>query len=356
MFELTCARQEIEGPESLSLALSQSATLAARGVHSAFDLVVMPTAGSVVLSDADSLFLQLDKSETRVRGKLRIDLQLALSGDTFSLDLGEDTNASRLLIEGMTSLQAGVHGWNNIVRRTMSYAALRRVDDTHLVISIPQVSFLSTALPHAPGLLFAVARLGPLDRMFACLGSYQSADYDITAPETIVLSLPGAAFASAASPSLVAAGPAGHFVINASQGSSALSGTLLADANVASIQSPVENTITVTLADVDFADALFTSTAMQTALARSLATRDEAGDSNALYNAEAYGWNAIVRPGLSYEHVQFVAGTRQSVGIRIPQFAAYQVPRSPASQGLNTRTAGLTRALGALCRYRLQRS
>ena len=286
-------------PEALYLALPPGATKAARGAQSAFELIVMPEAGSVVLSDANSpgaLYLYLDKSEAIVRDKTAIELQLALTGDTFSLDVGEDTNASSLLIEGLTSLQNGENGWNNIVQRTMGYTNLKRVDDHHLIISIPQ-----------------------------------AADYDITAPETIVVSLPGIALSSQASPSLIAAGPAGRLVINASQGSSQLSGTLLADANVASMQSPVENTITISLTDVDFAEELFTSTEMQTALARSLATRDESAPSTAAtlhcYNAETYGWNAIVRPGLSFENLQFDAGTRQAVSIRIPQFTLMASPR-----------------------------
>lgn len=172
----------------------------------------------------------------------------------------------------------------------MSYTSLVRVDNSHLIIRIPQ-----------------------------------AADYDITAPETIALALPGAAFASQSAPSLLAAGPAGRLVINASQGSSQLSGTLLADANVASIQSPVENTITITLTDVDLAPALFSDTSMQTALARALATRTDVGAASALLDVEPFGWNAIVRPGLSYDNLQFVAGTRQAVSIRIPQFAAYQI-------------------------------
>ena len=283
------AEYVISRPEALTLTIPPGATRSAQGAQGSFNLVAMPEAGSVVLSDADSpggLYLYLDKSETHVRSESSIELQLALSDDTFSLDVGEDTNASRLLIEGFTSLQTGANSWNSIVQRTMSYTHLRRIDDTHLIVTIPQ-----------------------------------AADYDITAPETIVLSLPGEAFASAASPSLVAAGPAARLVINASQGSSALSGSLLADANVASIQSPVENTITISLTDVDFAMALFSTTSMQSALARSLATRE--GDE--LSNVEPFGWNAIVRPGLSYDNLQFDAGTRQAVSIRIPQFAAYQI-------------------------------
>jgi hypothetical protein len=136
----TSAQYAIIYPESLSLTVAPGATRAARGAHSAFNLVVRPAAGSVVLTDANSLYLQLDKSEALVRDKRSIDLQLALSDDTLSLDLGEDTNASRLLIEGIASLQSGTNGWNNIVQRTMSYTSLTRVDDTHLLISIPQAA------------------------------------------------------------------------------------------------------------------------------------------------------------------------------------------------------------------------
>lgn len=105
----------IGAPESLALAIPPHAVASHQGVRSAFDLVVMPAAGSVVLSDADSdraLYLYLDKSEADVRDLHAIDLQLELRGDTFSRDVGEDTNASRLLIEGFTSLQGGPHSWD----------------------------------------------------------------------------------------------------------------------------------------------------------------------------------------------------------------------------------------------------
>lgn len=280
-------------PDALSLTVPMDALASARGASSTFDMVVVPEAGSVVLSDANSpgaLYLYLDTSETDIRAIESVDLQLALSGDTFSRDVGEDTNASRLLIDSFRSVLTGARSWNRIVQRTMTYTNLIRVDNTHVRIAIPQC-----------------------------------ADYDITAPETIMISLPGDAFASGKSPSLLAAGPAGQLVINASQGSSQLSGTLLADANVASIQSPVENTITIRLQDVDFAPALFSSPTMQSNLARSLATRVDESAASALLDVEPFGWNAIVRPGLSYDNVQFVAGARQAVNIRIPQFAAYQI-------------------------------
>ena len=104
----------------------------------------------MVLSDADSpggLYLYLDKSETHVRSESSIELQLALSDDTFSLDVGEDTNASRLLIEGFTSLQTGANSWNSIVQRTMSYTHLRRIDDTHLIVTIPQAADYDITAP-----------------------------------------------------------------------------------------------------------------------------------------------------------------------------------------------------------------
>ena len=82
-------------------------------------------------------------------------------------------------------------------------------------------------------------------------------------------------------------------MINASQGSSALSGTLLEAANVAKTQSPLENTVTISLADVTWQEELGTSAEKQTILARALAARFDDVISTTV---EPYGWNAIVRP------------------------------------------------------------
>jgi hypothetical protein len=71
--------------------------------------------------------------------------------------------------------------------------------------------------------------------------------------------------------------PARVLVVNASAGRASLSGTPLANANVGSIQSPSIQTVAVELSDISFADAVFSSTAMRTALARSLAVRHEGG-------------------------------------------------------------------------------
>ena len=106
----------VSTPESLALALSPMASRAARGVRGAFELVVTPEAGSARLSDAHSqgaLYLALDKSERHVRDQSVLELQLKLTGDTFTLDVGEDSNASALLIRGIASRPLAALIWTH---------------------------------------------------------------------------------------------------------------------------------------------------------------------------------------------------------------------------------------------------
>ena len=248
---------DVLAPEVLSLSVPPNAVLSNQGARSGIGLEIKPSRGSVVLSDADSpdaLYLYLDKSEEAVRSSSqRIALQLALSGDSWDDAVGLDSNASMLLIQGFTCASKQASGWNAIVRRTLDYTALELLDERTLRLTIPQ-----------------------------------SANYDISAPETVAVSIPGIALRSKSAPSLTAAGPAGIFVINASQGSSTLSGTLLEAINVASIQSPQEGTVTISLESMAFVEELGTSPEKQTILARALAARVDDVISTSI---EPYGWS-----------------------------------------------------------------
>ena len=80
------------------------------------------------------------------------------------------------------------------------------------------------------------------------------AEYDISEPETIDVELPGAALVSAADARLTPAFPAYALIVRAEGGSAGLDGTLLKDANVATVQSPVVSSLTVTLRGVEFSE------------------------------------------------------------------------------------------------------
>lgn len=272
---------DISFPETLSFNLPPQLLRSAGKVASQPELQIVPSAGTAVLSDASSpgaLYLYRSFSEEGVRAKQTIDLQIKLTGDKWSRDVGEDSNASVLVIRGLNALSDEQAGWNAVVQRTLRYTDLRRLDDVTLRILIPQ-----------------------------------SADYDITAPETIAVLVPAEAVLSAASPTLTAAGPAGALIINASEGSATLSGTLLANANGASIQSPEENTLLIGLKDVDFNEFLLGSDTLKTLLAQSCSAAETSTD----------GWNNIVRKGLTHEHLSVL--DRRTARLRIPQFAAYQI-------------------------------
>ena len=99
----------------------------------------LPTAGTAVLSDASTpgaLYLQRDLVEAHVRAEEPLRLQIKLSGDEWSFDVGEDTDASRDLIDGLVSLQTSPRGWNAIVRAAMGYADLKRVDASILEVRV----------------------------------------------------------------------------------------------------------------------------------------------------------------------------------------------------------------------------
>ena len=276
----------IAAPETLLIAIPPSAVESQQGARANIDLCVVPTRGSAVLSDAatpGALYLYLDKNEALVRSQASFTLQLKLTGDAWSFDVGEATNASAALIDGFLSLQNEARGWNAIVRKTMGYSSLRRVDSSLLHVTVPQ-----------------------------------SGNYDIVAPETLVVSVPAIALRSRTVPALAAAGPARMLVINATQGSATLSGSLLQRASVADVRSPAVMSVQLNLVDVSFKEELLTSDAMMTMLARSLASRD--GVSGAILSTEPFGWNAIVRQGLS--SLSLASLTPTSVSVIVEQFAA----------------------------------
>ena len=300
----------IREPETLLLSAARTSLESARKVASALELVVMPAGGSAQLTDAGSLYLLDDKDEAQVRDKGLLRLKISLSGDAWARNVAVASQSSADLIGSFSSLQSSPRGWNavvremlsspnpnpnpnpipnlnpnpnpnrnpNQVREMLSAADLERVDDTTLIISVPQ-----------------------------------TAEYDITEPETIVAEIMGGALLSGVNALLTAAAPAGQLVIHALPGNAALDGSLLGAADVAAIQSPGTSTLRIQLNNAQFSDALADSPELQTALARGCTS---------LQTSE-FGWNAIVRPSLSAANLQIV--DQRTALITIPQFARYSV-------------------------------
>ena len=193
----------------------------------------------------------------RDKGLLR--LKITLSGDAWARDVAVPSQSSADLIRSFSSLQSSPRGWNTVVRELLSSSDLERIDDETLVLAVPQ-----------------------------------TAEYDITEPETIVAEIMGGALLSGVNALLTAAAPAGQLVIHALPGNAALDGSLLGAADVAAIQSPGTSTLRIQLNNAQFADALADSPALQTALARGCSS----------LSASEFGWNAIVRPSLTAANLQ----------------------------------------------------
>jgi len=279
------ASYEILMDETLSLELPPSSLSSGAKIVAPLLLRVLAAPGSrAELTDRNSLngrFLLRDKTESDLRSMESLELQIVLTGDLFRDDVGEASEASWALLRSLTSLQSeSATGWNAVVRPLLRPSDITRIDGTTVVLSIPQ-----------------------------------AAAYDITAPETIFVEIPAEAVLSGASLAVVAAGPAGALIIDATRGSATLSGTLLANANGESIQSANgQNYLTMYLNDVDFVDALLTSEDLQTELARAVLA--EASDAE-------FGWNTIVRQTLNYTNVRVI--DLRTANITIPQFAAYSI-------------------------------
>ena len=95
----------------------------------------------------------------RDKGLLR--LKIKLSGDAWARDVAVPSQSSADLIRSFSSLQSSPRGWNTVVRELLSSSDLERIDDETLVLAVPQ-----------------------------------TAEYDITEPETIVAEIMGGALLS----------------------------------------------------------------------------------------------------------------------------------------------------------------
>tara|TARA_B110001452_G_C15083548_1_gene378041 strand:- start:26 stop:343 length:318 start_codon:yes stop_codon:yes gene_type:complete len=85
--------------------------------------------------------------------------------------------------------------------------------------------------------------LDPADAATLFISVPQCADYDIAMDETIAVEVAGGALSSAVDAPVTPGGPANQLVIRALPGSAELTGSLLLDADVSSIQSPSEATL-----------------------------------------------------------------------------------------------------------------
>ena len=148
---------EISAPQTVSLVLPAS-TLRSNVilvVSPAFAIRAQP--GSATL-DAPSVIYEADMRQAAVTYEVRVDL----SGDTWVDSIGAEGAATEGLLQGFLSSQAGDTGWNKIVRAALGASSLTRL---------------------------LTAGGAPSGSVKLLLGGFSA--FDIQAPETVQLRIPG---------------------------------------------------------------------------------------------------------------------------------------------------------------------
>jgi osmotically-inducible protein OsmY len=229
-----------------------------------FDVTV--TAGSAALSGTVT-----DDSETDIR----------TGGSTILLTLTDDSwvaagaafDAERQnIIDGLVSAQAEAAGWNAVVQAGLAVTDVVRTSNTVVTVTLPAF-----------------------------------AGYDITATETITATVPASALVQSGS-ALVAAPT---FDVTVTAGSVALSGTVTDDSET-EIRTG-GSTILLTLTDDTWVAAGATFDAERQNIINGLVSGQ----------AEAAGWNAVVRAGLAVTDVVRTSNT--VVTVTLPAFAGYDI-------------------------------
>ena len=271
------AAYDITAPETVELVVPQIAVSSAQNVPcKAF--LVLPITGSASLSGR----LVEAPSEAEVccaDGTTEPLLRIELFGDAWADDV------SALGTDGLAVLTSEARGWNGVVQPALisgNTTEIRRVDDTTVEV-------------YAPAL----------------------AGYEITTPETLVVTLPAS---TVASKQRVVAAPADGLVIGASPSAVELSGSVHPTAEEATLRRAQGHSLVVTLS----ADAFVPSIMLPGDASEAFLAGIKSDCAAAAPNCAA-GWNAIVRPALAYTAVSWNATAPHVAVVAIPQFVSYDV-------------------------------
>jgi|GEM_PF-2445010 len=196
---------------------------------------------------------------------------LTLTGDTWVADDGTFDAERQNIRDGIDSAQAEATGWDAVVKTGISVDDVVRTSDTVVTITLPAI-----------------------------------AAYDITATETITATIPATAVASG---SPIVAAPT--FDVSVSSATAALSGTVADDTEV-DIRAG-GSTIILTLTDDTWVAAGGTFDA----------ERQNIRDGIDSAQAEATGWDAVVKTGISVDDVVRTSDT--VVTITLPAIVAYDI-------------------------------
>ena len=197
-------------------------------------------------------------------------LVITLVNDTWHANIGSASAETTALINGLDSAQGETTGWNTVVQAGLNDTHVVRTSATVATITLPAFS-----------------------------------TYDITAQETITVTVPAAALVSSGSDLEAAT----TFNTTVATGSLALTGTVTND-NEEDIRTGL-STIVLTLTDDTWHTNIGTASAETTALITNL---DSAG-------TDPSGWDNVVKAGLNDTHV--VRTTDWVVTITLPAFGSY---------------------------------
>ena len=197
-------------------------------------------------------------------------LIISLNGDTWDPTVGADNAITTALINGIDSAQAEATGWDAVVKAGLTFNNVVRTSDTVVTITLP---------------VFAT--------------------YDVIADETITVTVPATAVASGQA---ILAGPTFQVL----PPTAALSGSLVPSVGKADIVAGGQ-TLIISLNGDTWDPTVGADNAITTALINGI---DSA-------QAEATGWDAVVKAGLTFNNVVRTSDT--VVTITLPVFATYDV-------------------------------
>ena len=244
--------------------------------------VLYPTPGQGFLSNS----LVSNNSETDVQGG-GMKLTVTLVGDTWAHGVGQrgdgsETSLTELVLKAFVSAQDEEGGWNAVVQQALAYTDMSYIDGQSITLTLP--SFPA---------------------------------YDLLKAETISCNLPASAVVSGQELFAGIGTTQDALQISANTGTIRLSGSLFAAANETTLRSVVTVQMIITLTGDTWTQGV--------------GQQDESGEGassqllrgfTSLQN-EAYGWNAIVRPGIPQANVERTDDF--TVTISVDQFAAYDI-------------------------------
>ena len=266
-------------PEEISISLPGSVLTSGQRTLVLPSFTIRAEGGAARLSGS----LLVHNTEAALRSAQELTLEITLDRDRWRDDLNVGVDGVAAVRQLLKLLRVAPRyrggwllddpersGWQAVVQPMLSPALVTRRDERSLVIRVPQ-----------------------------CL------NYDVTSPETIQFTVPASAVVSA---NEIAGG--NSLTIHAARGAASLSGTLLSNATEKTIATEGASLVLTLSGD---------AWAAEVGVADNLPTRSLfAGFSSS--HAEPGGWDAVVRPWLSYLDLRVIDAATLSIRIHAPAY------------------------------------